>query len=293
MIITRLVGGLGNQMFQYAAGRRLADRLGAKLKLDLSLLHREGNRQYGLDRFHVRAPVTRYLSLDFYEGRHNAALRPWIIRRYGAIVRSLYVVMKEPVDMSLSNEVLQTRRRHTILSGFWQSEKYFLDDAEAIRQDLTLKAPPIGQNKDLMSVIAQVNAVSLHVRRGDYVHKPQANAFHGLCSLEYYQKAVARIAAQVPAPHFFIFSDDPEWSRLNLRLSHPATFVTHNGADHAFEDLRLMSCCRHHIIANSSFSWWGAWLAAPPGGLVVAPERWYAVSTINTANLLPPAWIRL
>jgi hypothetical protein len=293
MIIICLMGGLGNQLFQYAAGRRLADRIGTTLKIDLSMLHRNGQRPYGLDRFNIRASLTRYLSLDFYEGCPKGNIRRWIIRRYGEIVHRLYSRIPEPSDMSLSEEVLQTRNRRVVLYGFWQSERYFMDDRDAIRRDMTLKDPPVGKNKDLVDLMAQVNAVSLHVRRGDYACNPVVNAVHGTCSLEYYQKAVARIAARVTAPHFFVFSDDPEWTRNHLRIPYPSTWVSHNGPEHDFEDLRLMRHCRHHIIANSSFSWWGAWLAERPDQMVVAPAQWFAVTRLKTGNLLPSSWIRL
>jgi hypothetical protein len=138
--------------------------------------------------------------------------------------------------------------------------------------------------------IAGCNAVSLHVRRGDYVSNPDSSRVHGLCGADYHQAAVRRIAEVVPQPHLFVFSDDPQWAAGNLHLDHPATIVTGNDTRRDYEDLHLMSLCKHHIVANSSFSWWGAWLDTNPDKIVIAPERWFAHEQHDTRDLLPPTW---
>ncbi|MEN6509171.1 MAG: alpha-1,2-fucosyltransferase [Smithella sp.] len=147
--------------------------------------------------------------------------------------------------------------RDAYLDGYWQSEKYFLDIAPVIRKELSIKTPPDRENELLINKIANSDAVSLHIRRADYVADSHTNTIHGACSLDYYHHAVDKVAEKVKSPHFFIFSDDPAWALDNLKLKYPATFVTKNGPDKNYEDLRLMSLCRHNIIANSTFSWWG------------------------------------
>jgi len=133
----------------------------------------------------------------------------------------------------------------------------------------------------------------LHIRRGDYVHAPLANQFHGLCSLDYYQKAVNYIYQKIPDCHFYIFSDDHSWVCENFKLDYPVTMVDHNDADKDYEDLRLMSLCKYNIIANSSFSWWGAWLNANPEKIVLCPERWFNDLSLDIKDLMPDSWIRV
>ena len=122
---------------------------------------------------------------------------------------------------------------------------------------------------------------------------PVTKEFHGICSLEYYYNAIKKITEIVRKPHFFIFSDDIKWAQDNLKISYPATFVNHNADGKPFEDLRLMSLCKHHIIANSSFSWWGAWLSIDPDKIVFAPKEWFTDSGRNTDDLIPGSWHRI
>ena len=150
-----------------------------------------------------------------------------------------------------------------------------------------------GLNAELASEIQATVSVGVHIRRGDYVANPIANQFHGVCSLEYYLAAIAKLKEEIGAPRFFVFSDDIGWARQNLRLPDPTTFVDHNGEAHDYEDLRLMSLCKHHIIANSSFSWWGAWLSNNPDKIVIAPERWFRDPSMDPRDLVPEGWHRL
>ena len=134
--------------------------------------------------------------------------------------------------------------------------------------------------------------MSLHVRRGDYANNPSALSTHGLCSLDYYREAVNHIAEKVKEPHFFIFSDDMDWAVDNIRIKFPCEYIDHNKGPGSSEDMRLMSLCRSHIIANSSFSWWGAWLNPDPTKIVVAPKRWFA-RNVETPDLIPDGWVRI
>lgn len=178
------------------------------------------------------------------------------------------------------------------LAGHWQSEKYFSDASETIRSDFTFRHPLTKQNAELAGRIGQTMAVSLHVRRGDYVSDTKANAAHGLCSLEYYRAAVLLMAEHVECPEFFVFSDDIAWVKANLKIDFPSRYLDHNQGAESYNDMRLMSLCRHHIIANSSFSWWGAWLNPNPDKLVIAPKKWFAYDS-NVADLFPAGWVSL
>jgi hypothetical protein len=179
------------------------------------------------------------------------------------------------------------------LEGYWQSEKYFADIGEQLRNELTLKAPPDAQNAETIAAIENCNAVCLHVRRGDYVAEPDINAVHGTCDADYYQRAVAAVANRVADPVFFVFSDDPDWCATRLRVPYPVNLITHNVRSQDHEDLRLMTHCKHFILANSSFSWWGAWLASRPEKTVICPKRWFARADVPTDDLIPSTWTRL
>lgn len=280
MIIARLSDGLGNQMFQYAHGRALALRHGVPLRLDLSAYERDPKRRYGLDRFHT---VQSFMTM---EEAQRVITRP---------LDRTQTWWDQPVVLEPHFHYTEDSLRipaSCYLIGFWQSERHFAGIGRLLRLEFTPTTPLVGANLDTARAIALSNAVSLHVRRGDYVSDPRVIQLHGACSLDYYHRAAAVVAARVPDPTFFVFSDDPAWARENLRLDAPIRFVEHNGAD-PVEDLRLMSLCRHHVLANSSFSWWGAWLARHPEQVVAAPARWFAGYPHDTRDLVPDHWHRV
>ena len=179
------------------------------------------------------------------------------------------------------------------LNGYWQNEKYFDTIQAVIREDFMLGTPPSPANRDVLRRIEATQSVSLHIRRGDYASNPATNQYHGLLPLTYYEQAAAKIASWVRDPHFFVFSDDPRWAQEHLRLGFPTYIININDPEHGHEDLRLMSTCQHHIIANSSFSWWGAWLSGYPQKLVYAPAQWFSDPTMNAQYTLPDNWQRI
>ena len=294
MIVTHLLGGLGNQLFQYAAGRRLAQVRGAELKLDVTGLDNPDSRtvrHYELAPFNVMQSFPTEGDITKLT-RPNSRLLPRLfhrITRKGERLPMSYI--KEP-HYYFDPRILDLPDG-VYLDGYWQSERYFADTTELIRKEVTFRESPSGRNAELAREIAECQAVSLHVRRGDYVTNQVTNQVHGICDLDYYARAVAHIADKVNRPVFFLFSDDPAWVRENIRLDHPARIVDHNDPEHGYEDMRLMSLCRHHIIANSSFSWWGAWLNPLPDKIVVAPERWFNNYDADTRDLCPAGWVRL
>lgn len=292
MIIVKLMGGLGNQMFQYAAARSLALRHGVPLKLDMSFLEGSqiGNtrRHYALGHFAVTADKATSWEVSQMTGCGRTTLETIASRISGAFHRFVYYRER---CFHYDKQVFHLPD-NTYLEGYWQSEKYFDDIAEIIRQEFTVVTLPDRKNRELADYIRTVPAVSLHVRRGDYVNDPVTKAVHGVCNIEYYCKAVELLLQSVDNPYLFIFSDDPNWCATNLRLPFPACFVDYN-SEYPHEDLRLMSLCRHHIIANSSFSWWGAWLSNNPTKIVIAPKTWFNDATINTDDITPVGWQRI
>ncbi|MBI1920672.1 MAG: alpha-1,2-fucosyltransferase [Geobacter sp.] len=292
MIIVKLTGGLGNQMFQYAAGRRLAHFRNTPLKLDLSWFSdfspMDTPRAYALAPFSIQAePSTAEETAIVREPKYGMLRQ--LFNKINPSYRPTHIREKrfrfDPSTLSLPGNVY--------LDGYWQSEKYFSDIASIIRREFTVRTEPDAPNCEVAGLIKGCEAVSIHFRRGDYVADAKTAAYHGICSVAYYHEAVKLVAARVDEPHFFVFSDDPAWVRENFAIPHPMTVVDHNGPDQAHEDLRLMSLCRHHIIANSSFSWWGAWLSDNPDKIVIAPRRWFAEKSIDTRDLLPEGWVRV
>lgn len=276
MITVKLQGGLGNQLFEYAAGRALAARSNTGLQLDIEWYKISPNRTYDLAAYAISGTVATQ------EDLRKTKRGPFGLKR-------AYLVKER--SYSFDPHVLEAGP-DAYLVGYLQSEKYFADIADTIRREFTLKTKAEGLNAELLKEIEAGTSVSLHVRRGDYVTTRNGVANHGAASLEYYQRAVDLIATKVASPHFYVFSDDPAWTQENLKFDYPTTFVTHNGKA-AQEDLRLMSACKHFIIANSTFSWWGAWLGANPEKKIVAPERWFVDPKTDTSDLIPASWIRL
>ena len=284
MIIVQLKGGLGNQLFQYAAGRRLSLTLGVPLKLDLSFYKRHSQRTYELHQFHIEAGIATDWEVARWRGPR---LLTRIAQPLGLLPR---YVMEKSFEFDPAILYLQDGR---YLEGYWQSYRYFADVVPQVRKELAVRIPPSDADHTLLDRMARCDSVCLHVRRGDYASNPTIQQVHGLCGVDYYQRAVEAIAAQVRVPELFVFSDDMPWVKQNLRFELPTTHVEHHGVDSAPLELRLMAGCRHFVIANSSLSWWAAWLSDNENPIVYAPRCWFADPTINTAYLTPPSWHRI
>lgn len=290
------MGGLGNQMFQYAAARRVSHVRNVPLKLDLgwfgSSAAVDTARRYQLGVFSIRGEFATPEEIRKLTGRLTNSIAKRLrrtIERSRPVGRRSWIMERglqfDPDIFDIAGNVY--------LDGYWQSERYFADIQEIIRREFTLQVDPDPLTSGLCKRAHEVESVSVHIRRGDYVWNPVTRHFHGTCPPDYYRSAARYIADMVKDVHFFVFSDDPAWVRENLTLESPATFVTHNGPDKGHDDLRIMTHCKHHIIANSSFSWWGAWLGRHPGKIVVAPRKWFADDTIHTGDPIPEGWVRL
>jgi len=298
MIISSLNGGLGNQMFQYAAARRLAEKHSTPLKLDINWFETQALRHYRLRYFNIwenLATSNEILNLvnntTFYEKLFTPIRSKFGFtqsldgfRRNEGTFKEKYFHF-DPKFMDAPNNIY--------VEGFWQSEKYFLEIASTIRQEFTLKYPQSLIFHQILELISNTCSISIHIRRGDYVNNSEANLFHGVCSLDYYRYAVKYISEHVKDPHFFVFSDDFDWFNENLNINAPMNLVSKNKSLRDYEELNLMSQCKHHIIANSSFSWWGAWLNSKVDKIVVAPKEWFRDTAKDTEDLIPSTWIRL
>ena len=290
MIVVKLVGGLGNQMFEYAAAKGLAAKLDVRLKMDLSWFSQiapgDTPRHYELK--------SSKLSQDFIDFKPFFAGTSLLSRgkalaapAFGRKALNLY---REPHYHY--NADLLKQPDSTYLDGYFQSEKYFAHIREDLLADFSWAKPATGKNKKLLDTIdADENSVSIHVRRGDYVSNESAAEFHGLRGVDYYQPAVKIIEKSVKTPNYYVFSDEPDWCKENLKFKHNTTYIDWN-PDGA-EDMRLMKSCRHNVLANSSFSWWGAWLNTNEDKIVVAPKQWFNDPSINTNDVVPESWRRI
>jgi hypothetical protein len=293
LVIVKLLGGLGNQMFQYATGRAVAQRLGVQLLLDVSAFVQYDLRRYELDEWAIRARVARSDELAQVGVAANST--SWLSRIRMALGRNKHFLNGFMEASFAYDPGILHVTAPVYLDGYWQSDRYFLEIAEALRQEFVLKHPLDGNNQRMAARIRDsgAQAVSLHIRRGDYVSNPHTAQYHGICSLEYYRAAANHVATRVSDSHFFVFSDDLAWVSENLRLDYAMTLVDVNGADRGVWDMALMKACRHHVIANSSFSWWGAWLNPHADKIVVAPKRWFSGTSHDTSDLIPASWIRI
>lgn len=277
MVIAKIVGGLGNQLFIYAAARRLALKNSVPLKLDIISGFKKYyyGHPYSLGHFNLKATIaSRYESYDFFFGKIRRYVSRTLAQRFSFKNRKFLT----DEGLNFNKKLLDFKVQGKIyMEGYWQSEKYFKDIEPVIREDLKIVTEHDPEIEELSRKISAVNAISLHTRRlyGVPIDKgiqPQDTDL--ILSLDYYLKALQELTRKVTDPHIFCFSDHSDWLKEHLRVDYPVTFVTHKGNVEAknYEDLWLMSLCKHHIIANSSFSWWGAWLSENPGKIVCVPH---------------------
>jgi hypothetical protein len=290
MIIVKLNGGLGNQMFQYALGRQLAHRNNVDVRLDITEFEKYPLRSYRLDNFNIIEKIATKQEIKNLKRENNRYSKFFFDTSERLVPYYKRSVVREQ-GFNFDPNILRIRK-NAYLEGYWQSEKYFRDSEMVIRNEFTLRNPPDAINQRFIDDITRHESVSIHIRRGDYVSDPATNQTHGIIPTEYYQKAIEKIGEEVDNPRYFLFSDDHQWVKDNFPSDDLVTCVTHNSFNSDHEDLRLMSLCNHHIIANSSFSWWGAWLGKNPDKIVYAPKKWFGTDAFNksTSDLFPQAW---
>lgn len=292
MIIVRLYGGMGNQMFQYALGRALALKNKTTLGLDIyDLLDRTPRqgftfREYDLDLFSIEAEMVSQKSLSFWHRSCGKGLAGVVLNK---LRRNLFGGQGRERGFKFNPKVLDLGSG-AYLDGYWQNPKYFESIAGIIRKDFTLKNPLPENIKELKKEIESLNSVCVHVRRGDYV----GNKFHDVVNREYYNQAINILAKKINIEHIYVFSDDIDWCKENLSFSYTVTFVGKEyGGERASGHFELMKSCKHFIIANSSFSWWTAWLAENSEKVVIAPKVWFGDKSIDTSQRIPENWIRI
>lgn len=293
MIIVKLWGGLGNQMFQYATARRLAIKHKTEVGLDLSWFsltnNQDSTRFFELDSFKLKKNVIEHPEdLDIIPYRPGRlGTKNIISRKYRS--PDTYILYREQ-QYSLNKPVLRAPN-NTYLEGNWTTEKYFIDIRPKVLHDFSWREKPTIKNREIISELKmELNSVSLHIRRGDFLNKTTFK-HHGILGLDYYYQAECAIKKTVDKPHFYIFSDDIGWVKNNLRLKSQMSFVSHDrkGTD----DMCIMKECKHAIIANSTFSWWAAWLNTNPGKVVIAPKMWLAEPNVNTSDVIPSNWKKI
>jgi len=296
--IVKLNGGLGNQMFQYALAYALSKCFGTKVILDF--------RWFEAVKSHVNV-TPRSFELDVFNIEYEMAtkedLEQVVYTRNNSLIKNiLWKVFKVKNCKPPRNVFLQkngsdfdrnvfTSNDYFYYDGYFQNEKYFKNVREDLLKGFSSNIPLDDKNKAFLDKILDTNSVSIHVRRGDYVTLECAKKFHGTCPLEYYENAIKYIEKRVKNPHFFLFSDDIEWVIQNLKLEHPFTVVDFNQGK-GWLDMNLIKHCKHNIIANSSFSWWGAWLNENLDKIIVAPKRWNA-ENFKKIDTIPADWVKL
>jgi hypothetical protein len=293
MIIIKLQGGLGNQMFQYAFATIVAKKNNTVVYLDknfFSLIEKRAGftpRSFELDIFNnkyfeaTQSQVTSFFSLSFLEK---------IKRKLKFNYHKIYNETIFGFNQSALNI-----KAPVYLNGYFQSSKYFIG-YERLIKDLFLF--PINEldtlNKELLLKIKKANTISVHIRRGDYIEDKVTHQFHGCCSLEYYLKAITLLMDRYKNFTLVFFSDDSNWVKEQFEnFPYPKLFIDNNSAENSWVDMLLMSSCKHNIIANSSFSWWAAWLNENLDKTVVAPKKWFETKDLDTKTLLPKEWIQL
>lgn len=293
MIIVRLKAGLGNQLFQYATGRSLACFHNTALKLDLSSYRSDDFRQYALSRFRVEENIATDGDMADVKAVPSRSLGRMFYRVREALVPRFRRRVFEENELGVYDPSIRKTGPSVYLNGYWQSEKYFLDIREILLREFTLKEPPEEINRGLLEQIDDTLSVSVHVRRADYLIHAETAKRYLTCGIDYYRDAILRMTQKLRLkPHFFIFGDDMEWAKGNLPLSQNTTYVSHN-QQKDYEDLRLIMACKHHIIANSSFSWWGAWLGNHPDKTVIAPKYYFKDRKLTMNDWYVPSWLRL
>jgi hypothetical protein len=298
MIIVSLFGGLGNQLFQYACGKSVAKKLGVELKLDASILLNKKNRKdftnrdFELSAFNIDAQIADLKEVRKYVP--NLFETPkWFhqLYRIKRFLNGRHLFIERIQQRHTYISSIEKIKDNTYLYGYFQTEKFFVNIKDEIIRSLQLH-PDIqisNENKKAILEIEAENSVSIHVRRGDYT-----NSRFELLELDnYYLKAIEEIEKQLAHPKFFIFSNDLKWAKNNFSsLSIDFKLVDINSTTQSYMDMILMSHCKHNIIANSSFSWWGAWLNNNPNKIVIAPKMWYK-NEMDSKELIPEKWIRL
>jgi len=297
-IIIKLAGGLGNQMFQYAFGRNLAIKRNFSLYLDpFGLQNYATPREYGLRRFNISANL---LEKEFVPNIMSRIIKKINEKKKILSLDFLYrwfpnLIWQIEKEKNLSySKSYQYIYSNCVFEGFWQNQNYFSEIKDTLMIDFSLSGNLSLKNLQYFQEINKTeDSVAIHIRRGDYINNKANLSVYSYCGKKYYYAGVTLMSQQVKSPHLFIFSDDILWAKKNLRFDLPSEYIEGECQDQDIEELILMTNCKHHIIANSSFSWWGTWLCKNPDKIVIAPKSWFVDERMNSEFELPHEWIKI
>lgn len=289
MIIAKIQGGLGNQMFQYAFGRMLALRNNVPLKLDTMMFKTYEFHLYTMNNLNIQENYATQEEINSFvkyrprKGKVGMVLNPLFADKSRYVEEPQWTFSPAMMDL----------KSPCYVDGYWQTEKYFLEIEDLIRKEFSLRNP---LDEYSQSVAAKIHSakepVALHIRRGDFAYHPQMSKLMGVCPPEYYDAAKDIIKERVHDPVYFVFSDDLEWAKEHVKTGFPTEFIG-QGPEKNYQDIDLMRMCKHHILSNSTFGWWGAWLSdSHRTGINIAPTRWNN-KNFDTKDLVPEYWIKL
>ena len=280
MLVVKVQGGLGNQMFQYALYKKFLKQ-GKNVKLDLDFFSKcKAHNGYELEKvFNLTPKIATKSEIKklFYTGEDKISRLK--LRLFGQ--KKTYYAEEE---FKFLKNVLSENNRY--LNGYWQSEKYFKDIREGLLKDFSFTE----EENEITKQIKSHNSVSLHVRRGDYLSESCSAIHNVMANSLYYERAIEYISKNVSNPHFYIFSDDPKWVKENFKIEN-STIIDFNTGENSYKDMYYMSLCKHNIIANSTFSWWGAWLNQNNNKIVLAPNKWF--NTMSAPDIVCEDWIKI
>lgn len=301
MIIVKLMGGLGNQIFQYAFGQAIEAKIHKKITYDCLWFKEKPSRRLGIFDLGISVKSKRsnsiYLALNkiaIYCSAHSKFIRrynlPKKIEYLNTIKNNFFYQIVNEKDFS-KTEI--KKRKNYFFVGYWQNPSYFENVREIILKNINFPKLQNANDLNLQNQIHYTESVAIHVRRGDYVENKNNNEFFGTCSIEYYKKAIDFILSKIPNAKFFIFTDDPDYAKLNFNFLSETILVSDNQRSE-IDELNLMHLCKHFIIANSTFSWWGAWLSRNLNKIVITPKQWYKNSEANEkCKIIPKDWMKI
>ncbi|GEO09128.1 alpha-1,2-fucosyltransferase [Segetibacter aerophilus] len=285
MIITQINGGLGNQLFQYAAGRALAEYHQVPLKIENSFYKTVDFASFELERFNAQVQLA---SVDEIEKFNSKNFFTKACSKILPVHKKIFFV--EPYSHFYNK--FFSAPSNSYLKGLWQSEKYFSSIKDTIRHEFILKDKLVIHLRPKAEAMRKENSVAVHIRRGDYTN-PNVEKVMGLLRLDYYKKALSLLQKKTGNLKVYFFSDDIEFVGKNMTLNYDFEFVSGAITSRNYEDFYLMQHCKHNIIANSTFSWWSAYLNNYNEKIVVAPKNWFNTTSKNSNDLLPEAWYKL
>jgi len=286
MLYFHVTGGLGNQMFIYAVARSIALKNNTDFSLDISTFETY-KRPFLLNKFNI---LENYADID----KVNKFIKLSEKKSFLGLLEkikpfSMKSIWEEKDYYKYKSAVMDVpQSRDVMLKGFWQNEKYFINIRDVLLKEFTLKDGFEIKNQNLINNINNTNSVSLHIRRTDSLIK----TYFGVMPINFYEEAINVIADKHDNLNLFVFSDDIKWCKENIKFNYPTTFVSDNEGLEDYQELVAMSQCRHNIIANSTFSWWSAWLNSNPNKIVIAPKIWFADGRSNR-GLIPDTWLEI